>query len=268
MSLHRVVIYFAVVLLTAANAYALEIITSLDDGFAIPSREGMIEASLLYPGVETFIKGGFAVCAWSVPFGIDDLAVTSLHAGMNLGKASISVSFNSSGFDLYGEEQEKIGFSFSPYKNVSTGVRLTRNAMRIKGFGSEDALSADMGLVLHTFNTLFFAASFENITGAKLGESNEPLDGLARFAASWNASKHITLLSAVTKVKRFDPSFSGGFAAEIMNTLTLGVVGGNEPNRFEFLGTVIVSGIHFTYRGSHHSELGMSHGFSISWGYD
>jgi len=268
MSQIRVVLYYAVIFIAAPNACALEMITSLDDGFAVPSSRGMIEASLLYPGAETFIKGGFAVCAWSVPFGIEDLAVTSLHAGINLGRVGISASFNSSGFDLYGEEQEKLGLSFSPYKGVGAGIRLTRNAMRIKGFGSAGAFSADLGLVLKPFATVFFAASFEDIAGAELGESNEPLDGITRFAVSWTASKHITLLSEVTKVRRFEPSFSGGFTADILNALTLGVVGGNEPDRFEFLGTVIVSGIHFSYRSSHNSELGMSHGFSISWGYN
>ncbi len=264
----RLALYFTAVFLTAGQACALETMTSLDDGFAIPSVGSMIESSLLYPGTESFIDRAFAVCAWRIPFGINELAVTSLHTGINLGKAGISASFNSSGFDLYGEEQEKIGLSFSPYKGASAGVRLTRNAMRIKGLGQAEALSADIGFVLHPFDTVFISAAFEDIVGAELGKSNEPRDGLTRFAAAWNTSKQIPLLFSVTKVRRFDPSYSGGFTVDIMNTLTLGVVGGNEPDRFEFLGTVMVSGVHFSYRGSHNSELGMSHGFSVGWGYN
>ena len=257
----------AVLLPVTGKVSALEPVTAMDDGFTLPSERSMIEGSLLYPGSESYIGGGFAICAWRIPFGIEELAVTSVHGGLNSDKVGISFSFNSSGFDLYGEEQEKIGLSYSPHKAVSTGVRLTRNAMRIKGFGNSAAISADLGVILHPFETLFLAASLENIANAELGKSNEPLDGSTRFAASWAASENIMLISSVTKVRRFSPSFSAGFSVEILSVLTLGVVGGNEPDRFEFIGTVAASGLHFTYRGSHHRDLGMSHGFSICWGY-
>ncbi len=263
----RIVLFFTIVFLKACIAFTLEPVTPLDDGFAVPSKRGMIESSMLYPGSESFLSGGFAVLAWRIPFGVEDLAVTSLHAGMNFGRTGVSCSFNTSGFDLYGEEQEKLGVSFSPFNAFSAGIRITRNAMRIKGFGHADALSADVGMVLQPFEAVYLAASFEDIANAELGESREPLDGLTRFSASWDASKSITLLSSVTKVRRFDPSFSGGFTAEILEALLFGVVVGSEPDRFEFLGTVTVSGIHFSYRGAHHSDLGMTHGFSMSWGH-
>ena len=254
-------------MIITGNVSAIEPVTAIDDGFALPSQKSMIEGSLLYPGSESYLTGCFALYAWSVPFGVEDLAVTSAHAGIRSGKAGISFSFNSSGFELYGEEQEKIGLSYSPVESVSAGVRLTRNAMRIKGFGRADAISADMGVIVHPCEAVFLAASLEDIADAELGESKEPLDGISRFAATWAVSNHITILSSVTKVRRFDPSFSAGFSGEILGVLTLGVAGGNEPDRFEFLGTVTVSGLHFTYRGLHHRDLGMSHGFSMSWGY-
>ena len=263
----RYSLFWLSIFFISGNAFALEPVTAIDDGFALPSKRSMIEGSMFYPGTESYIDGGFAFCAWRVPFGVEDLAVTSVHAGMNSGKVGISFSFNSSGFDLYGEEQEKIGLSFSPYKAVSAGIRFTRNAMRIKGFGQADAISADLGVVLHLFESAFFAASFEDLAKAELGESEEPLDGITRFAASWEASEYMTLISSVSKVRRFAPSFSGGFTVEILDALTLGVTGGNIPDRFEFLGSAAVSGILFSYRGSHHRELGMTHGFSISWGY-
>ena len=197
---------------------------------------------------------------------MDDLAVSTVHAGMNLGRAGMSISCSSTGFDLYGEDHEKIGLSFSPFGGLSAGVRFTRYAMHIKNFGEASALSADAGVILCPFTTVCIAASYEDIANAELGESREPLDGIARCAASWSISEYFTLLSSATKVRRFEPSISGGFTMEMLDALTFGVVGGNEPDRFEFLGTVNVSGICFSYRGSHHRDMGMSHGFSLSWG--
>jgi len=103
------------------------------------------------------------------------------------------------------------------------------------------------------------------LRGAELGESREPLDGRLRCAFSWMTSGNVALLASVSKVRRFDLSFTGGFSAEVLNVLTLGIVGANEPDRLEFLCGVKVKGAVFSYRGCYHRELDMSHGFSIKW---
>ena len=56
------------------------------------------------------------------------------------------------------------------------------------------------------------------------------------------------------------------FSAELLDVLTIGVIGTNEPDRLEFLCGVQVKGTVFSYRGSYHRDLNMSHGFSINWG--
>ena len=262
----RTVLLCIALVLIAGESDALEIVTALDDGFTVPSEGRMAESSLNFPGTESFTRGWFATLAWSAPFGVEDIAVTTLHAGMRMGKVGVSCSFNSSGFELYGDEQEKIGVSFSPVPFFSAGFRVTRTAMHIKRFGRADAVSGDAGIVIHPVQPLWCAVSCEDIAGAEIGESREPLDGHSRLGVSWNASERITLLFSGMKVRRFDPSFSGGFTAEIANALTVGIIGGTEPDRFEFLGMVTVAGMHVAYRGSYHPELGMSHGFSMSWG--
>ena len=78
----------------------------------------------------------------------------------------------------------------------------------------------------------------------------------------------VILLASVTKVRRFDPSLAAGFTVEVMHVLTVGVVGANEPDRFEFLCAVKAMGAVFSYRGFSHRDLGMSHGFSMSWSAD
>ena len=59
----RVLVILALFIFTAGNAYSLEPVTALDDGFAVPSRITMTEASLHYPGIESFMTGGYAVLA-------------------------------------------------------------------------------------------------------------------------------------------------------------------------------------------------------------
>ncbi len=249
----------------SGNATAIETVTAFDSGFSVPAAGTLTASSMLYPGAESFMTGGFAVVGWCEPFGMKDLAVTSFHGGGRYGPVGMSLSVNASGFDLYGEDQEKLGLTFMPYSNLSAGVRLTRTAMRIKGFGQASAIGADLGIMCHPFESVFIAAAFEDITGAELGESREPVDGHSRCSVSWRMAEHMTVLCSVSKIRRYDPSVTAGFTAEIMRELTIGAAGGTEPDRFDFLGAVDVAGMRFSYRGSHHRDLGMTNSFSISW---
>ncbi len=247
----------------SGEATCLEPASAFDDGFSVPTSTHLAESSFLYPGAESFSKGPFGMLGWSVPFGMDEMALTTFHGGYGFGKAAVSLSFTSRGFDLYGEETRKAGFSYAPHRAVSIGARITRHAMRIKGFGNASAFGADMGIVLRPWTTVVISASFEDIGGAELGDSREPIDGHYRLAGSWAATRRFTLLTTLNKTQGFDTSITGGFVATPANNLIIGVLGGTEPDRFEFLGGVSVSGFCFCYRGSHHRDLGMTHGWSI-----
>ena len=261
----RIICFFLALLCTAAESWALEPVSALDDGFAIPSGAGMSGASYHYPGAESFQRRHFAIVAWYRPFGIDDLAVTTVHTGTTMGRFGLSLSYSGSGFDLYGDEQEKIGVSCKIMRTVSIGVRATRNAMRIKGFGDAAALGADIGVVVQPVESVYIAVSHEDIFGAELGDSHEPLDGRTRLSASLSLPGEATLLTSISKVRLYTTSFSGGVTLKLFQSLTLGVIGGNEPDRMEFLVCVPVRNLQCSYRGLYHRDLGMSHGFSLSW---
>ena len=87
---------FVLCLLLSGQASAFEPVSALDDGFAVPSNGTMTDASLFYPGAESYIRGSFASGAWSLPYGIDELAVTTGPAGIGTGKAGLSLSFSGS----------------------------------------------------------------------------------------------------------------------------------------------------------------------------
>ena len=261
----RIIYFFLALLCTSADLWALEPVSALDDGFAIPSSEGMSGASYHYPGAESFQGNHFAVIAWNRPFGIDDLAVTTVHAGTTMGRFGLSLSYSGSGFDVYGDEQEKIGVSCKIMRKFSIGVRVTRNAMRIKGFGDAAALGADIGVVVQPVESVYIAVSHEDLYGAELGDSHEPLDGRTRLSASLRLPGEATLLTSISKVRLYNTSFSGGIALKLFHSLTLGVIGGNEPDHMEFLVRVPVRKLQCSYRGLYHRDLGMSHGFSLSW---
>ncbi len=250
----------------APAASALEPVTALDDGFALPSAATMPEAALSYPGSEAFIRGPFAALAWSAPYGVGDLAVTTVAAGARTGNAGVFLAYSGTGFDLYSDDQERIGVSLPVGNRLAAGARITRNALHIKGFGADAVWSADLGAVFHPVEDVFLAASVEDLAGARLGESEEPLDGRSRLAASWRIPGAATLLASVTKVRRFDPSLSAGVLMELSPSLLAGVLGASEPDRIEFLAAITVKGIRSSYRGSFHRDLGFTHGFSLGWG--
>ena len=257
---------FVLAALMPASAHSFEPLSALDDAFAIPSPRSLAEGVLHYPGSESLLRGTFVVLARSVPFGVEDLAVSTVSAGGCLGGVGVSLSYSGSGFDLYGDEQEKAGCSLLLGGGLSAGARLTRNAVRFKGFGEASAWSADIGAVWHHASAVYIGASLEDIARAKLGESREPLDGCARASFAWAPVGGAALFASVTKVRRFDPSVSAGCMIEASSALLLGAAAGNEPDRIDFLAVVTVRGARFSYRGSFHRDLGFSHGFSLGWG--
>jgi hypothetical protein len=257
---------FIAVFISAKTALAWEPVSALDDGFAIPSPGMLAESGMSFPGCESLIRSPYAVMAWQEPFGMRDLAVTTVHAGASAGNAAASISFSGSGFDLYGDEQEKFGLSYLLHDGLSAGIRITRSAMRIKNFGDSSAFGADAGLVCQPFKTVVLAVSVEDLFGATMGDSREPLDGAQRFSAAWNALEGFTVLGSMRNVRRFGTSFSAGFVTDVAGPLTIGACGGTEPDRIDFLAAVTLGGLRFAYWGSWHRDLGMSHGGSLVWG--
>jgi hypothetical protein len=262
----RIIFLLPLFIFFTGKVLCLEPVTALDDGFSIPYSGSMGEASFNFPGSESLVDGPYALLGYAAPFGLEDLAVSTFIVGARSGKTGISLSWNGTGGDLYHDEQEKIGISYSVLKSLHMGVRLTRNAMRIKGFGEASAWSGDVGVIFHPSEPLYFAFLREDVAGAVLGESKEPLDGRSRAVASWSLPGEITMIASVTKVRRFAPSLSGGCILGIWEVLDVGISGANEPGRIEFFSSIMVKNLKFSYRGSFQGDLGSSHGVSVSFG--
>jgi hypothetical protein len=263
----RVTLFFALALALALTGkiMALEPISALDDGFSAPSGSSMEEASFLFPGSESFVLEPYALIGYTVPFGMEELAATTFSAGMRAGTTGLSLSWNGSGGELYRDEQEKIGISRPLVRNLHAGVRLVRTAMHIRGFGDASTWSGDAGMVFRPVEAVCLAVSRENIAGACLGESKEPLAGRSRAAMSWSLPGSFSLLASWTKIRGYDPSWSAGCTIGISDALYAGAAAASEPARIEFMSAVVLKRMKFIYRGSYHSDLGFSHGFTVGW---
>lgn len=261
-----VIAYLSLMLCAVPTLHAFEPVTALDDGFASPGASSSIESAMTFPGVEPFIGRPYAALAWQEPFGMRELAITTTHAGIGFGRFGVSAAFSGSGFDLYGDEIIKAGLAYAPVEHLGIGFRISRTAVRISGFGNASAVSIDAGVVYRPFETVWFALAAENLSGAELGESHEPLDGALRCTASWSAIDRVNLITGVCDTPRFDPSFHGGFTVAVAPQLTVGALGDNEPDRIEMLAAITLGGLRFAWRGSYHRDLGMSHGCSLIWG--
>ncbi|MFC1485461.1 hypothetical protein ACFL55_00345 [Candidatus Latescibacterota bacterium] len=254
------------VVCSALSAYGWEPVSALDDGFAVPAPGFLAESAAAYPGAESLIGRPYAVLAWQVPFEVEELAVTTVHAGAMWGRAATSLTVVTSGFDLWGDEQGKLGISYLFLDGLSAGVRITRSAIRIDGFDNASGFSTDAGIVCRPGENVLFAVSVEDLAGATLGESQESLDGARRLSASWRLAESFTFVGGVRDVPRFEPSVTAGFTTTVAEPLTIGAIGGSEPARFEFLAALTFRTLRFAYRGSWHPDLGMSHGCSLVWG--
>jgi hypothetical protein len=252
--------------LLPSTARPYETVTALDDAFSIPSTVTPEEGVMHFPGSESLLRGAFVTVARSVPFGVEELAVSTVAAGARFGAAGVSFSYSGSGFDLFGDEREMAGCSLSLGGGLSAGARLTRTAVRMKGFGDGEAWNTDLGAVWCPAGSVCLGGSLENAAKTGLGDSHEPLERRGQVSLAWAQSDTATLFASMAKEGRFDPSASAGCTMEVSHILRLGAAAGSGPQRFEFLAAITGYRVRFSYRGSFHRDLGFSHGFSVMWG--
>ena len=261
----RVVLGLIMVVWYIPAVRALEPDSAFEDGFAFPGVAGCVAAVYAFPGAEVFAEAAGAALAWKRPFGVDDLAVTSAIVSYGHDRFGISASFSTVGFDLYGEEQVRAGVAYSPTAWCSAGVRLTRSAVRFSGYGDLSAWGVDAGAILTLHPKLTIALAQEALGNTQFGESSEPLDGRTRLSAALRTGDMWTLLAGATSARRHGVSPSAGAVVEAFSVLSLGVLGGTNPDRVEFLAGAPAGQVRFCYRGAWHPALGMTHGFSLAW---
>jgi len=260
-----VYVVIAAVMLLVPDAAALEPVDAFEDGFAVHAPATAVAALYAYPGTEALTEGVTAGVGWREPFGINELAVTTVAVGAGIGRGfGVSATYTGTGFNLYGEDQEKIGLAWAFFPRIGIGVRTVRTAMRIDGFGNASAWSFDMGVVARPVDTLVLSCAVENAGDAELGASKEPLDGKTRAGVTWLPSDDTTLFVTFADTRRHQASTAVGALADIYGILAVGVCGSNNPGRISFLCGVNVIDTVFSYRGEYHRELGMTHGFTIS----
>ncbi len=266
----RTLLCAAVVVFAACPpADALEPSNALDDAFTLPLPGEAASGAALFPGSEAVHEGAFITLGRRVPFGIDELTVTGAVAGYGAatgaGHIGLSALVAGTGFDQYGEDMEKLGIGWRPARWIAVGARLTRFSVRIAGFGDAAAWSGDVGAVIMPHGTVTLAAAVEDVAGAELGESREPLDGRFRAGAAWRPPGPLTLLAAVSRERTSGTAAVAGFIAEPVPSFRIGAAYATEPERYEFIAGVRVRGMDLSWRGSWHPVLGMTHGFVAGW---
>jgi len=253
------------VMLLVPDSVALEPADAFEDGFTAHAPATGAAALYAYPGTEALTGGVTAGVGWREPFGMNELAVTTVAVGAGFGRGfGVSAAYTGTGFDLYGEDQEKVGVAWAPLPWIGAGVRAVRTAMRIDGFVNASVWSVDAGMVARPVDTLVLSCAVENAGDAELGASKEPLDGKTRAGVTWLPSDDTSLFVAVADTRRYRASATAGALAGLYDILTVGVCGSNNPGRISFLCGVTVMSTVFSYRSEYHRELGMTHGFTIS----
>ena len=177
---------------------------------------------------------------------------------------TFGVSASRFGFELYKETRLGLSYSDAVADFFSLGVTVNYFGLAIKNYGSAGTIGVDLGGVLDVSDQVRWGFAAFNVTGARIGAAKEKLPQVFSTGLTYTPIPEATIAASIMKDVRYDAELRIGIEYMLMDLVALRAGSTNDPN------TVNAGvGIHYAfaeldYAFSSHSELGISHQFSLS----
>ncbi|MBM4161726.1 MAG: hypothetical protein FJ217_11600 [Ignavibacteria bacterium] len=198
-------------------------------------------------------------------FELAELKTTSVAAAVPLGPATLGVSVEQFGFELYKETNATIAAGRNFGWGLSAGIAINLHRISIDRYGSTGRLTVDFGLLARAQDDLTFGFALKNATAATIGQTRERLPQtflLGMRYAPW--SDFLVTLEA-EKDNRYPFILKGGIEQRFFEILSLRIGASSNPDKFSAGIGARYSIIEFAYAGYSHQQLGWTHQVEISF---
>lgn len=202
------------------------------------------------------------------PFGIGQLARTRAVLVEPFPAASLALSAERFGFELYRE----VSFGFSAALHLvrgwDGGLTIRSHHLSIAGYGTATALGIDAGLLVELTDDACAGFSARNINAPAIGAARERLPQVLSLGASYSPFAAVRMTVDVVKDVRYPLELHAGFEYAPADPLLLRAGSGTEPSSFHAGVALRVSPVEALYGYSSHAELGGTHHFALHFALD
>jgi hypothetical protein len=197
------------------------------------------------------------------PFGLNELAVGSVTAGVPLNVGVIGLSLRRYGFDLYREMSATVSYA-KIIAGIQIGCNVHYDAVQIKNYGSAGTFGIDAGVIVVLQKNIRWGLTARNINAPRIGSRKEYLPRVFTTGLAYLPLSSLILMVDIQKEVSFLPSTRFGFEYWIFNMLALRSGISEKPTQFSAGIGVVYQHIRFDYAVSIHQELGWTHSFSLT----
>ncbi|MFQ6617624.1 MAG: hypothetical protein ACE5QV_02950 [Fidelibacterota bacterium] len=213
---------------------------------------------------------GIAVAGWvqfsmfyNSLFEIKELKYRGTAGLLPLAFATIGFGYTSYGNALYQENSFTLSAGKRIFRGLLLGINLSWKELKIKNYGSAGAPGIDAGIITELSNNLSWGLYLKNINSPVIGKSREKLPQIYSTGFSYSPTEEIMINLDLYKDILFPFQLRMGVEYNLRKIAAVRFGAGRDPGIFSTGLGLNYRGIDMNYSLSLHSELGISHQFSM-----
>ncbi len=201
------------------------------------------------------------------PFGLKELSTASAAYIEPTAAGNFGVGFSVFGFQLYRENKLAVSYSNSFWKNHFIGITVIYQNLKIRNYGSANALNLILGGLSYITNNLRAGFSIENLLRSSYGNEENQIPVILKTGISYDVLTNSTINLALIKELGYDISVKFGAEYSPVKFLCLRAGISNYPQTFSAGIGINYSLFQLDYAMEHHNYLGITHqlGFTVQF---
>jgi long-subunit fatty acid transport protein len=198
-------------------------------------------------------------------FGLAELRTASLAVAVPFSFASIGLSIEQFGFELYRETNVTIAAGRSIDWGVSAGIALNLHRISIERYGVAQRVTIDLGLLAQAQDDLSFGFAMKNLAAATIGQTRERMPQMVFLGARYAPWKEFQMTVECEKDTRHPLIVKAGVEQRFLEIIALRLGISTNPDKFSAGIGARYSIFEFSYAGYSHPQLGWTHQIEISF---
>jgi len=246
------------------QAFGVQFAARGSGGFGSPDRSFALFRN---PAVAAFHKGGQIELFYQNFYGLKEINMVAMDAGMNLGSFPAGIAVKRFGNNLYAETEAHLVFSMRIMDSLAVGLSINGCFLQIERYGHSAAIGFDLAGFYGIAPGLSLGFLLHNITEPNIGESKERIPGVFCLGISYMPVPSLELNVDAVKESAFAFDYRIGLGYRISKWLQ--VSGGlkDKTNQFS-AGLRINSGLFsFGYALEYHAILGSSNMIGVGYAF-
>lgn len=199
------------------------------------------------------------------PYGLKDLNLGTIALSWSQSEYAVAAGLKHLSNPAYQELQMYSGFALHLPAHIDAGLAIRYGRVTIQNYGSAGSLIMDIGAQLDILPNVRYGFCVSNVNYAYLGKCREKIPQILRTGVMVTAVKNTCIFIDIVRDPRFPLDIRTGAEYHIFDPLSLRIGSAVYPSRWSAGLTLAVSTWSFDYAYKSHSELGLTHLFSIQF---